>query len=103
MSPMKEVFKIAGAFVGVIVGAGFASGQEILQFFASFGSLGLVGCAVAGVVFVLLSMAFSTMGQRLMANSHKEVITAILGKHLGFVFDMLITFFLFAITVVMLT
>ena len=102
MSPMKEVFKIAGAFVGVIVGAGFASGQEILQFFASFGSLGLVGCAVAGVVFVLLSMAFSTMGQRLMANSHKEVITAILGKHLGFVFDMLITFFLFAITVVML-
>ena len=43
MSPMKEVFKIAGAFVGVIVGAGFASGQEILQFFASFGSLGLVG------------------------------------------------------------
>ena len=102
MSPMKEVFKIAGAFVGVIVGAGFASGQEILQFFASFGSLGLVGCAVAGVVFVLLSMAFSTMGQRLMANSHKEVITAILGKHLGFVFDLLITFFLFAITVVML-
>ena len=102
MSSFKEVSKIAGAFVGVIVGAGFASGQEILQFFASFGAMGLVGCVVAGIVFVLLSMAFSTMGQRLLANSHKEVVNAMLGKHLGMVFDVLITFFLFAITVVML-
>jgi len=102
MGAFKEVSKIAGAFVGVIVGAGFASGQEILQFFASFGSIGLVGCVVAGVVFVLLSMAFSTMGQRLKAGSHKEVVTAMLGKYAGAVFDLLITFFLFAITVVML-
>ena len=102
MGSFKEVSKIAGAFVGVIVGAGFASGQEILQFFASFGSMGLVGCVVAGIVFVLLSMAFSTMGQLLLANSHREVINAMLGKHLGAVFDLLITFFLFAITVVML-
>ena len=27
---MKESLKIAGAFVGVIVGAGFASGRELL-------------------------------------------------------------------------
>ena len=50
---------------------------------AAIGAMGLVGCVVAGIVFVLLSMAFSTMGQRLLANSHKEVVTAMLGKHLG--------------------
>lgn len=102
MQAFKEICKIAGAFVGVIVGAGFASGQEILQFFTSFGSQGLLGCVVAGLVFVFLSMAFSTMGQRLRAESHKEVVQALLGKHVGLVFDVLITFFLFAITVVML-
>ena len=102
MGSFKEVCKIAGAFVGVIVGAGFASGQEILQFFASFGAIGLVGCIVSGVFFALLSMAFSSMGQRLGAESHKEVIHAMLGRHLGWVFDVLVTFFLFAITVVML-
>lgn len=102
MGSFKEVSKIAGAFVGVIVGAGFASGQEILQFFAGFGAIGLAGCLVSGVLFALLSMAFSTMGQRLAAESHKEVINAMLGRHLGLVFDVLITFFLFAITVVML-
>ena len=101
MSAFKEISKIAGAFVGVIVGAGFASGQEILQFFTSFGVYGLIGCVVAGLTFVFLSMVFSTLGQRLRAQSH-EVVQALLGRHLGMVFDLLITFFLFAITVVML-
>ena len=102
MGAFKEVSKIAGAFVGLVVGAGFASGQEILQFFASFGRIGLLGCLVSGLAFVLLSMAFTAMGQRLKAGSHKEVIQALLGRRLGGVFDLLITFFLFAVTVVML-
>ena len=79
MSAFKEISKIAGAFVGVIVGAGFASGQEILQFFTSFGVHGLIGCVVAGLTFVFLSMVFSTLGQRLRAQSHKEVVQALLG------------------------
>ena len=95
MSAFKEISKIAGAFVGVIVGAGFASGQEIPQFFTSFGVYGLIGCVVAGLTFVFLSMVST---QRLRAQSHKEVVQALLGRHLGMVFDLLITFFLFAIT-----
>jgi uncharacterized membrane protein YkvI len=67
MGAFKEASRMAGAFVGVIVGAGFASGQEILQFFASFGAMGLLGCLVAALAFVLLSMVFSTLGQRLWA------------------------------------
>lgn len=102
MGDFKEISKIAGAFVGVIVGAGFASGQELLQFFAGFGVMGLWGSLVAGLAFIFLSMVFSTMGQTMHAGSHKEVIQALLGRHLGWVFDVLITFFLFAITVVML-
>ena len=34
---MKRSLQIGGAFVGLIVGAGFASGQEIMQYFTSFG------------------------------------------------------------------
>lgn len=102
MDSFKELFKIAGAFVGLVVGAGFASGQEILQFFASFGRVGLLGCVVSTLAFVVLTMAFTAMGQRLKAESHKEVVQALLGRHLGRVFDVLITFFLFAVTVVML-
>jgi len=102
MSHFKEVSRIAGAFVGVIVGAGFASGQEIMQFFTSFGALGLLGACISSALFVFLAMALATLGQQHAAPSHKRVIHAICGKYLGIFIDALITFFMFAITVVML-
>jgi len=102
MASFKEVLRIAGAFVGVIVGAGFASGQEIMQFFTSFGMLGLVGAMVSSALFVFLAMALATLGQQQASISHKDVIYAICGRYLGLFVDAMITFFMFAITVVML-
>ena len=102
MSRTKEILRIAGAFMGVIVGAGFASGQEIMQFFTSFGLMGLVGAVVSSVLFVLLAMALAELGQIHASTSHKRVIHAICGKHLGIFVDWMITFFMFAIAVVMI-
>ncbi len=44
---MKKSFQIGSAFVGLIVGAGFASGQEVMQYFTSFGIWGTVGGIIA--------------------------------------------------------
>ena len=33
----KKVFKTAGAFMAWVIGSGFATGQEVLQFFSSYG------------------------------------------------------------------
>lgn len=101
MSSFKEIIRIAGAFVGVIVGAGFASGQEIMQFFTSFGVMGLVGAALSSALFIFLAMALATLGQHHVAVSHKGVIHAICGRYLGMFVDAMITFFMFAIAVVM--
>jgi len=102
MKPCHEISKIAAAWVGVIVGAGFASGQEILQFFVSFGRIGLFGVVVATLGFMFLTMALAVIGQRLAAGSHKEVALRLMGPYLGKLFDWAITVFLFAVTVVML-
>ncbi|WP_139993381.1 hypothetical protein [Kurthia sp. Dielmo] len=99
---MKKSIEMAGAFIGVIVGAGFASGQEILQFFTSFGWLGIIGGVVAAVLFAFLGMNLTTLGSRLNATSHKEVIYKICGRYVGAVVDFIITFFLFGVAVVML-
>lgn len=101
MANIRESLKIAGAFVGVIVGAGFASGQEIMQFFTSFGTVGLAGAVISSALFIFLAMALSTLGQHQSGTSHKTAITAICGRHLGLLVDWMITFFMFAITVVM--
>ena len=48
MKEFKESVSIAMAYVGVIVGAGLSSGQDILQYFLSFGKQGIWGscCSV---------------------------------------------------------
>lgn len=99
---MKDVLKIAGAFVGFLVGAGFASGQELLQFFVSFGVWGLAGIALSTAAFILLGMTLANLGSELQATSHKEVVRAICGPWLSKPIDLLMTFFMFAIAVVML-
>ena len=43
MSNVKESIIVAFAFVGVVVGAGFATGQEIFQFFTSHGIYSIGG------------------------------------------------------------
>lgn len=102
MSSFKEVSRIAGAFVGVVVGAGFASGQEVMQFFTSFGVAGLLGALISSALFIFLGMALASLGQHQGATSHKTVVHAICGRVLGTFVDAMITFFMFAITVVML-
>ncbi|MDN6510804.1 MAG: hypothetical protein L0K56_08885, partial [Corynebacterium sp.] len=46
---MKEQLKISMAFLGLLVGAGFATGLEVIQYFASFGLSGLWGAVLAGL------------------------------------------------------
>ena len=43
---LKRAIGISMAFIGVVVGAGFASGQEAMQFFVAFGKWGLWGLSL---------------------------------------------------------
>lgn len=98
---MKKSLQIGGAFVGLIVGAGFASGQEIMQYFTSFGLMGIVGAIIATAAFAFLVMTLAQLGTDLQTTSHKEVIYHIGGRYIGVILDVLITFFLFGVAVVM--
>jgi len=100
--PIREVCAMAGAFVGILVGAGFSSGQEIVQFFAGYGRMGLIGCLVTGLGFLILPVLFLVIGYRMKATSHKEVVRTIMGQWLWHLFDVLVTFFQFAYTVIMI-
>ncbi|MGC5048786.1 YkvI family membrane protein [Micrococcus porci] len=57
---------IAATFIGTTIGAGYASGNEILQYFVSFGLWGGTGALViAGVLFFLLSAIVLKTAQQL--------------------------------------
>lgn len=99
---MLRILKIGFAFIGVIVGAGFASGQEILQYFTSFGTKGTLAAILATALFAYLGMILANIGSRLKADSHKSAIYEISGRYLGIIVDAIIVFTLFGVGVVMI-
>jgi uncharacterized membrane protein YkvI len=79
----RMVFSIAFTYIGTIVGAGFATGQEILQFFTRFGGLGAVTIGVATGLFVWLGAKMMLVASRLEAKSYEAVNMALFGERIG--------------------
>lgn len=51
---VKRVFNIALAYVGVVIGAGLSSGQDLMQYFVGFGKWGIIGTIVLGIISVII-------------------------------------------------
>ncbi len=78
---------LACVYVGAVVGAGFASGQEILQFFVRHGPVGLLGCILAGGLF---SVAGAAALRRIIARRHAHygaLLRDVCGPRAGAVLD----------------
>jgi len=102
LSPKKiSTFKVASAYIGTVVGAGFASGQEILQFFGYFGYWGMAGLILATGLFIYFGYLILKLGAELKADSHLPIIKYAGGKWIGAIIDYVIIFFLFGALTVM--
>lgn len=99
---MKRILKIASAFIGILVGAGFASGQETMFYFVSFGNLGTIGAIISVAIFAYLGMILMKLGSRTQTDSHQEVIYKICGRFLGCIIDYVLNAILFGIGIVMI-
>ena len=54
MKHLKVRLMLVMGYLGAVIGAGFASGQEIMQFFVNYGSCGLTGALTATFLFALM-------------------------------------------------
>lgn len=68
-----KVLRVAFAFVGIIVGAGFATGQEIMQYFVAFGINGIWGAVLSAVIMSVWAMIILQLGSYFRASEHGEV------------------------------
>ena len=94
--------KIACVYIGTVVGAGFATGQEIVQFFVSFGLPGLWGILLSTLLFVLYGVLIMHLGAKFSAKSHLEILDGIKAKAPKQMMDVLIMISLFgALTAMM--
>ena len=52
-----SILQLAVSYIGIFIGAGFVSGQELWQFFACFGPLGFLGFLLSAALFFLVDYA----------------------------------------------
>ncbi|MBC3537238.1 YkvI family membrane protein [Megasphaera hominis] len=99
---MKTALTVGGAFTAYCIGAGFASGQETLQFYGSWGGV----TPFLLVIFTFVLMFIFCLGTyRTGALKHfenpSEAYTYYCGRHLGFLIDILCTLSIALCTLIM--
>lgn len=98
----KHSWQIALAYMSVVIGGGFASGNEVLQFFTGFGLAGIAGSVVSALLFAFLGMHIARISSIMQASSHKQVLYSLFGVQGGLAIDVLMSFFLYGVGVAML-
>lgn len=98
---MGKTFKVALALVGLTVGAGFASGQEVIQYFLSFGYWGIVGASIAGITIAVFSGWVYQLGSYYLADDHSAVFKSVSRPWIAKYMDITTMFTLFCIGFVM--
>lgn len=67
-------FSVSATVAGAFIGAGFASGQELLQFFGEYGKWGLFGLALAVSIMVILAFMTIKYAIKKRAFTFEEII-----------------------------
>ena len=74
---MKQTIQVAMALVGLLVGAGFASGQEVIQYFLAFGYIGIVGAVISGIIIFVVGTTIFQLGSYYLADDHSVVFNRV--------------------------
>lgn len=83
------VYKIVVLYLGAVIGAGFASGQEILQFFIVFGPGGIKGVVFATALFAYLGGVVMLLSVYTRSSNYRDIYSKILGNVPGRMMDFL--------------
>lgn len=99
---MKQVFLIAMAYMSVVIGGGFASGREVIEFFTGYGVWGIGGTLIAAFLFAFVGMQIAQISSTMQAKSHDQVLTRLFGTTGGALIDVILNFFLYGVGMIML-
>ena len=99
---LKRILNISLAYVGVVIGAGLSSGQDLMQYFVSFGKWGIIGTIVLGIISVVFGKIIITLGSYYRSNDHFEVLSQIAGPITNKILDIALIISCFVVGFVMI-
>ena len=77
---IKSISKIIFVVIGALIGAGFASGQEIYVFFYSYGIKGFIGIIISSILIGYIIYKTFKIIQKNDISTYKEFLETIIGK-----------------------
>lgn len=75
---MKNCIKIALVIIGALIGAGFASGQEIYLFFFSYGKKGILGIIISSILLGIIIYKTIVIIKEKQITTYKEFLKNII-------------------------
>lgn len=89
----KRVLILAGAVIAFTIGSGFATGQEIIQYFTAYGMKSLLVILVFAVAFLYYNFNFAKAGAEENFEHGNDVYRYYCGKYIGTFYDYYSTIF----------
>lgn len=74
---MKQVLKITAVYIGLVIGAGFASGREILEYFNLHSNTSFTGIIISSFLFMLTAYLILSKASRDKLYSFDDYISAV--------------------------
>jgi uncharacterized membrane protein YkvI len=103
LSKWSGPFQIAAVYVGTIVGAGFATGREIAEFFTQYGFYGFLGILLSGYMFIFTGAKIMLLAVRSGAGTYEEFNRVIFGEKLSLFVNIIFSLMLIGVTAVMIS
>lgn len=98
---LRNIFKVAFLYMATVIGAGFASGQEIVQFFTKYYNGGFFGILLAGVLFSIIGYAVLDRVYSERIKSYDEFLFPMMGYFFGRVMEFIVMLFMACVMSVM--
>lgn len=103
MKQWISILLVAATYIGTVIGAGFATGKEIVTFFSRFGAIGTLGIIISSYLFILFGNKIMITSARIEAYSYKEFNEYIFGRRFGKLINIMIFIIVVSTTSVMLS
>ncbi|MBW4862362.1 MAG: hypothetical protein KZY55_10385 [Paeniclostridium sp.] len=99
----KEVILLSGAYISVCIGSGFATGQEILQFFSSHGSKSILLGILCLIIMAYCGTKLFEIGKSVSLKYSNDIFVYLFGNFIGNIFKIIIPVFSLCSFVVMIS
>lgn len=78
---MKNILKVVFVIIGTMIGAGFASGQEIYLFFFSYGIEGMIGLLISSIIVGIVIYKTFKIVDKYGTGTYKEFLDILIKKN----------------------